>query len=169
MLRIFVALAFLCAGLVATTGTVAAAPDNKNTSPFPVNCEGYGDILVTEMTRGGGPNDRGSPVVFGPDGKVFIAKEITGSAELTFSIEGGPSIDVQEDSDELSVPGKGFRGRLTDCSFTESFEEEFVADQGVIDFLESQSGQQLDQYLGATVHVVGAFSGIAEVLIPAST
>jgi hypothetical protein len=164
MRRVLASLLTIAVTLILTGSVASAAPDNKNTAPFPVNCEGAGDILVTEMTRGN--DEGGSPLVFGPDGRPFIAKNLSGTAEIAFSIESGPTINVTEEEQELDVPGKGFESRLTTCTFSESFEEEFVADEGVIDFLESKGGQQLDQYLGANVHVNGVFNGTALVLTP---
>jgi len=164
MRRILGSLVVVGLVLMLMSSAASAAPNNKNTDTLPVNCEGAGEIIITEVTRGN--DEGGSPLVFGPDGRPFVAKSISGSADIAFSIEGGPTINVTEEEDDLDVPGKGFAGRLTTCTFSESFQEEFIADQGVIDFLESKSGQQLDQYLGATVHVNGVFNGTALVLMP---
>src|SRR5688572_19540591 len=91
--------------------SATAAPDNKNTESFPVTCAGLGTFTVSTV----GDN---SATAFGPDGQVFVAKQISGTATLTFDIEGGPTIGPIVEPFEEGAQGGGFEGRLIECSFT---------------------------------------------------
>jgi len=137
----------------------SAAPDNKNTETIDVSCdEPIGDITITTM-----PNE--SVTAFGPDGRVFVVKGFSFESELTIEIEDGPTFEFEEEEEDL-VPGKGFQGRLIECSFTEEFTEEHTLDEETLPFLEEMTGEELDEFLGATVTFSGTFTGTAHVLTP---
>ncbi len=157
MIRGFgVATALAVALFGATALPAAAAPDNKNTESFPVNCEGLGALTVTEVVRGG---ENSGGVVFGPDGQVFVGKHFSGTFTGTVEIQGGPTITFTDSFDE-GVPGKGFQDRLITCEFTQTFTETFTLTAEDVAFLEID-----ESFIGATATFTGTASGTADVLV----
>jgi hypothetical protein len=132
-----------------------AAPDNKNTGTFEVDCEGIGNMTIVEVQRG-----QGDGAVFTVDGEVVVARSITGSGETVFSFEGGPTIVFPEEFEEIN-PGAGAQDRLVSCDFTITFEDEFVANRNFLRRLGLDNS-----LLGVTVTVEGEITGTAEVIFP---
>jgi hypothetical protein len=145
----------LTAGLVSIV-PAAAAPDNKNTTSFEVNCdEPIGDVTVSENGQG-----QGDTVVFTQDGQVLVAKGIVGTSDATLAIESGPTIPLGEESFEDGIPGSGFEDRLVSCDVTIEFEDTFRLSKKFAEFLE------LPEFAGALATVTGTLDGMAEVIVP---
>ena len=148
--------------------TALAAPDNKNTESFPVDCDGLGAFQVTENIRGG---ENSGGVVFGPDGQVLVAKGFSdASFEGSIEIEGGPTITFPPEPFDEEPKGKGYEDRLIECDFTQTFSETFELTAEDIEFLEAHLAEQgtpmeLDAFLGAEATFTGAASGTAHVLV----
>ena len=143
--------------LVASTfvGIAAGAPTekNKHTEVISVNCQGLGTLQIVTMEH--------SANAFLPDGQVIVAKRFSGTSEFTVTTFDGVVFGPISDSFTEGVKGKGFEGRLVECSFTESFTESFTLDAGGAEFFGIPP-----QYVGTDVTLNGTFSGVASVIIP---
>lgn len=149
-------------------GTAAAAPDNKNTGTFEVDCEGLGEFLATENLRGG---ESSGGVVFGPDGQVIVAKGFDVTFQGSIAIDGGPTINFPAENEVEEPKGKGYEDRLIECDFTETFTETFQITADNIEFFEAFLAElgtptELDAFLGADATFTGNASGTAQVLVP---
>jgi hypothetical protein len=153
-LKALLACALAIGACLALAGAVFAAPTTKNpnVNVLPVSCNGLGSFDALTMDSSG--------VAFTPNG-VLVAKRISG--EFTFSIttfDGQVFTSPPETFDEGSR-GRGFGGRLIECTFTENFSETFT--------LEAEDAEAFgipDEYVGTEVTGQGGGTGTAWVIDP---
>jgi hypothetical protein len=143
-----------------TAPALAAPPaSNPQQDQFEVTCgaETF-DVITTKNSSG--------VAVFGPDGRVLVAKnfagEIDGELMLDGTDEEGPvSIPV---TDEFEERPKGIDpARLVTCTFEDSFSAPVVVDQELLDELGIEDGEDL---IGRAGTFTGTFTGIVGVLMP---
>jgi hypothetical protein len=146
----------------------AAAPDNKNTETFPVDCEeplGTIDVTVVEHSNGN-PG-------FAADRKVLVPKLFEGSGAFEVTL-------VDEEGDPVSVPvpvefffedarggqGKGHAGKLVTCTFSEAFTEVSPLSAEDAAFLnEVDDSRDWTEHIGELVEFDGEFTGVVHVKV----
>jgi len=136
-------------------GVAVAAPkeDQKNVEVIEVDCEGLGTVEIITKEN--------AATAFLPDGQVVVAKRFGGEVNFTVttfdSVVWGPF----NDSFEEGARGKGFEGRLVECSFTDVFTDIFTLDAGAAEFFGIPA-----QYIGTDVTIDGTSHTVAQVIIP---
>jgi hypothetical protein len=134
---------------IGLAGMAAAAPkEGKNTEIITVNC-GAGDFDV--LTKN-------SPVAFDAQGNVYVAKIFEEEFTGTITTNDGSEFTVSESSVSGSN-GKGFKDRLTPCTFSDSFTDTFILDAETAEFFGVPA-----QYVGTEVTLEGEVDGTAWVL-----
>ncbi|MGB2695707.1 MAG: hypothetical protein WBD55_11060 [Dehalococcoidia bacterium] len=156
MSRFLIALgsALLLASVLAGAALAAPKADNKNAHIIPVDCAGVGAFGAISIADN-------SATVFGPDGRVLVAKRISGDVSSTITTFDGAVFGPIDDSFVEGAKGKGFQGRLVECSFTEAFTETFTLDAETADVFGIPAA-----YVGTEATFNGTVDGTALVLMP---
>lgn len=153
-MKAFAAVAALIAAVWIGAGSVAAAPDNKNSGSLEVSCELLGNITVSFIEHSSGAT------AFDQDGRVLVAVRFTGEADITITVN-GEVVQSFTDQFEAGAKGKGLQGRVQPCVFSEQFEEVFVLDEDAV----AELG--LDpSFIGQTATLSGTFTGVAWAMTP---
>ncbi len=156
MRRLFLVIgsALLLAGALVAVASAAPTTKNPNIEEIPVDCGGgIGGTVVLSVEN--------SAAAFLPDGQVAVAKQISGDVSFTVTTFDGAVFGPIFDSFEEGAKGKGFEGRLVECSFTETFTDTFLLDAGAAAFFDIPEG-----YVGTEVTLEGTVDGTASVIIP---
>jgi hypothetical protein len=141
--------------------TALAAPDNNNVVTQPVTCE----APLASVTSVNFIEQAASVAAFLLDGQVVVAKAFAFVGTVTFTIDSLAPIVVPE-QDSFGGNGHGYQGRLVECSFETSFEDEFTLDKHGAASLGDFLGLDLTAYVGETVHVSETGLGTAWVVVP---
>ena len=143
-----------------SAGTALAAPDNDNVFTQPVTCEAP-LAAVTGVSFVGGASSSG----FILDGQVVVAKAFSFDGTITFTIDGLAPVTIPDVGTE-GGNGQGYQDRLVECTFENSFEDEFTLTKRDAAGLGAFLGIDLTPYIGETVLVSGEGVGTASVFVP---
>jgi hypothetical protein len=154
MVRILIAIvsAVVLAGSV-VAGAAAAPKEGKSHQTESIDCGDFGEFEVLTSENGA--------TGFGPGGEVFVAKRFAFDMMITVTTFDDEVFGPFPDSFSEGAKGKGFEGRLIECSLPGSFAETFILDEGAAEFFGIPA-----EYVGTEVTFEGNGTGTVWIIDP---
>jgi hypothetical protein len=135
---------------------VSLPPRRKDKNHQPLTIECGGEIGEIEAITG-----ENSVVGFGPGGEVFVAKRFAFEVEFTVTTFDDEVFGPFLDSFSEGAKGKGFEGRLIECTFPEEFTDAFILDPDSAEFFGIP-----DEYVGTEVTIERSGTGTVWIVDP---
>lgn len=147
--------AVMMLAFVQASASAAPTLQNKNIEPVDVDCgDPIGMAFILTMGNG--------VPAFLQNGQVVVGKRDSGEATFTITTADGlVSVGPFSNSFEAGAKGKGFEGRLVECSFSGPFTDPFTLTPGVAALFGIP-----EDYVGTKVTAEGTATGTASVVIP---